>query len=52
MVEIYKPTDVVTNAEVYEFLLEAKMKLQDSPKTLIEQMPLIQNWYNSAEKGS
>ena len=48
MVEIYKPTHDVTNAEIYESLLEAKMKLQDSPKTLIEQMALIQNWCNSA----
>ena len=48
--EIYQPRDNVTEVEVYEKLLEVKMKPKEDPKTLFEQVASIQNWYNHGMK--
>ena len=46
LLEIYKPKDNITEVEVYERLLDVKMKNKEDPKTLFEQVAAIQNWYN------
>ena len=51
LLEIYRPSDNVTEVEVYERLLSVKMKnKKEDPKTLFEQVASIQNWYNTESK--
>ena len=48
--EIYQPKDTVTEVELYERLLEVKMKPKEDQKTIFEQFASITNWYNSSAK--
>ena len=48
--EIYKPSDNVTEVELYDKLLSVKMKKKEDPKTLFEQLATIQNWYNNGSR--
>ena len=51
LLEIYRPSDNVTEVNAYERLLSVKMKnKKDDPKTLFEQVAPIQNWYNTERK--
>ena len=50
LLAIYKPDDTVTEVEVYEKLLNVKMKKNADPKVLFEQVAAIQNWYNTDSK--
>ena len=50
LVEIYQPTDDVTEVELYNKLLQVKMKKKEDPKVLFEQIATIQNWYNTSTK--
>jgi len=47
---VYRPKDTVTEVEVYTKLLGVKMKENENPKTLFEQIAAIQNWYNTGSK--
>ena len=46
----YQPDDDVTEIELYEKLMAVKMKKKDNPRTLFEQIAVIQNWYNRGTK--
>ena len=48
--KIYKPDDDITEVEVYERLLEVKIKRKDDPRTLFEQVASIKNWYKTGTK--
>ena len=39
--EIYKPIDDITEVEVYERLLQVKMRNKEDPRTLFEQLASI-----------
>ena len=47
---VYRPKDTITEVEVYTKLLGVKMKKNEDPKTLFEQIAAIQNWYNTGNK--
>ena len=48
--EIYQPKDSVTEVELYERLMNVKMKNKGDPKVLFEQVASIANWYNNGTK--
>ena len=48
--EIYQPKDSVAKVKLYKQLMDVQMKSKDDPKTLFEQVALIQNWYNNSTK--
>ena len=48
--DIYQPKDTVTEVELYERLMEVKMKSKEDPKIIFEQVASIANWYNTGTK--
>lgn len=47
---VHRPKDTVTEVEVCTKSLGVKMKENDNPKTLFEQIAAIQNWCNAGSK--
>ncbi len=48
--EAYQPKDSVTEVELDERLLSAKMKAKEDLRTLFEQVASKQNWYNDGNR--